>query len=49
MIPLLTFTTHDFRDVMAELLQGHLGAGALSTVFPGFSLDPRRYRGILSA
>ena len=39
--------TTDFRDVIAELLQGHLGAGSLSTVFPGFSLDPARYRKIL--
>lgn len=39
--------TTDFRDVISELLQGHLGASRLEAVFPGYAIDARRYRGLL--
>jgi len=40
-------TTTDFRDVFAEVVAGHLGAGRLERVFPAYSVDAGRYRGVL--
>ena len=39
--------TTDSRDVLAEILQRHLAVRDLARVFPGFSLDPQRFVGIL--
>ena len=39
--------TTDFRDLFAELLARHLGADDLSVVFPGFTVDPRRFPGAI--
>ena len=39
--------TTDFRDVFGEVARRHLRAGALDRVFPGYSLDPGRWRGVL--
>ncbi len=41
--------TTDFRDLFAELLTRHLGATALSAIFPGFTADPARFPGAISA
>ena len=39
--------TTDFRSVLGEVLQGHLGAKNLNTVFPGFDNDPRKFPRLL--
>ena len=39
--------TTDFRDVFGEIAQSHLGASRLERVFPGFSVDASRFRGVL--
>jgi uncharacterized protein (DUF1501 family) len=39
--------TTDFRDLFAEVLQGHLGATDLGPVFPGHPLDPSRFPGVM--
>lgn len=41
--------TTDFRDVFAEVVVAHLGAAgpAAARVFPGFRVDPARFRGLL--
>jgi len=39
--------TTDFRDVFAELLDRHLGATNLGAVFPRFTPDPARYKGLI--
>ena len=39
--------TTDFRDVLAELVVRHLECKNPSAVFPGFTVDPRRFTGIL--
>jgi len=41
--------TTDFRDVFGEIVTRHLGANASTAakVFPGYSLDPRKFRGVL--
>ena len=41
--------TTDFRDVFGEVMARHLGADrrTLAAVFPGYSIDPSRFRGIL--
>jgi uncharacterized protein (DUF1501 family) len=41
--------TTDFRDVFAEIVTTHLGASASTAakVFPGHTLDPRRFPGII--
>jgi uncharacterized protein (DUF1501 family) len=41
--------TTDFRDVFGEVVTKHLGADAATTakVFPGYSLEPRKFRGII--
>ena len=41
--------TTDFRDLFAELLGGHLGAGSLEAVFPGHAIEPGRFVGALRA
>jgi len=41
--------TTDFRDLFAELLARHLGARDLSAIFPGFTPDPARSPGAISA
>src|SRR5213594_3779598 len=41
--------TTDFRDLFAELVARHLGARDLSAIFPGFTPDPRRFPGAISA
>ena len=42
----LTLTT-DFRDVLAELLVGHLGCTKPDAIFPKFSVSPTRFQGLL--
>jgi uncharacterized protein (DUF1501 family) len=39
--------TTDFRDVFAEVVSGHLGARKLDAIFPGHTIDPHHYRGVL--
>ena len=39
--------TTDFRSVLGELIQGHLGAKDLKTVFPGFANDPNKFPRLL--
>lgn len=39
--------TTDFRSVLGEIIQGHLGAADLKTVFPGFDNDPRKFPRLL--
>jgi uncharacterized protein (DUF1501 family) len=40
--------TTDFRDVLAEVLVGHLGCEkAAGDLFPGYSIDPARFKGLL--
>ena len=41
--------TTDFRDVFAELAERHLGTRDLAAIFPGYTVDPARYRKILLA
>lgn len=41
--------TTDYRDVLAELSQRHLGARNLDKIFPGYKPDPRRYHGLIRA
>ena len=41
--------TTDFRDLFAELLARHLGATDLSAIFPGYTPDPTRFPGAISA
>src|SRR5437773_555480 len=41
--------TTDFRDLFAELLARHLGATDLSALFPGYTPDPARFPGAISA
>jgi len=41
--------TTDFRDLFAEVLARHLGARDLSAIFPGFTPDPARFPGAISA
>jgi uncharacterized protein (DUF1501 family) len=40
--------TTDFRDVFAEVLVRHLGAGHASKIFPGFTVAPERFKGFLA-
>ncbi len=42
----LTVTT-DFRDLFAEVLVGHLGTTELSSVFPGYTSDVKRWVGAM--
>ena len=39
--------TTDFRDVLSELVAGHLGNKSLAGVFPGYTGGPRNFRGLL--
>ena len=39
--------TTDYRTVLSEVLSKHLGAGNLSSVFPGFEQNPNKYLGFL--
>ena len=39
--------TTDFRDVFAELAQGHLRATNLATIFPGYQVNPANFKGLL--
>jgi uncharacterized protein (DUF1501 family) len=41
--------TTDFRDVFGEVVTTHLGANAATAakVFPGYAIEPRKFRGIL--
>jgi uncharacterized protein (DUF1501 family) len=39
--------TTDFRDLFAELLARHMGAGSLTGVFPGFEVNPSRFPGAI--
>lgn len=37
--------TTDFRDVFGEIAKNHLGNGNLRTIFPGYAIDPLRFKG----
>jgi uncharacterized protein (DUF1501 family) len=39
--------TTDFRDVFGEIAARHLGNTNLTTVFPGYNMNPRNFRGLL--
>jgi uncharacterized protein (DUF1501 family) len=39
--------TTDFRSVLGEILQKHLGVRDLAPVFPGFDNNPRRFTGLI--
>ncbi|MGQ0735667.1 MAG: DUF1501 domain-containing protein [Acidobacteriota bacterium] len=39
--------TTDFRDVLGELLVGHLGCEKPDAVFPQYAIDPKRFIGIV--
>lgn len=39
--------TTDFRDVLGELVSGHLGNGQLAAVFPGYETSASKFRGVL--
>jgi uncharacterized protein (DUF1501 family) len=39
--------TTDFRDVFAEVITGHMGAEHTSTVFPDFTLDKSKFKGLM--
>ena len=39
--------TTDFRDVLAELLVRHLGCEKPAAIFPKFSIDPARFKGLV--
>jgi len=41
--------TTDFRDVFGEIVTTHLGADASTSakVFPGYSIDRKKFRGLL--
>jgi len=41
--------TTDFRSVLGEVIQRHLGSQDLHTVFPGFDNDPRKFVGLVRA
>jgi len=41
--------TTDFRYVLGEVIERHLGSKDLKTVFPGFDNDPRKFPGVLRA
>ena len=44
----LTLTT-DFRSVLGEVIQQHLGTQQLNAVFPGFENDPRKFPKLIKA
>jgi uncharacterized protein (DUF1501 family) len=39
--------TTDFRSVVGEVLSKHIGVKELSTVFPGFDNNPRKFTGLI--
>jgi uncharacterized protein (DUF1501 family) len=39
--------TTDFRDVFAEIAQKHLGNNNLKSIFPGYQIDSKKFRGII--
>lgn len=39
--------TTDFRDVFGEVAMKHLGNRKLETVFPGYSITPKQFKGFL--
>src|SRR5271170_2873168 len=41
--------TTDYRSVLGEIINKHLGDRELSTVFPGFANDPRQFLGLVKA
>jgi len=41
--------TTDFRDVLGELVTTHLGNRDLREVFPEYSVNPKKFRGLVSA
>jgi len=41
--------TTDFRSVIGEILQKHIGVRDLAPVFPGFDNNPRKYPGLIKA
>lgn len=38
--------TTDFRNVFAEIASRHLGSGDLKSVFPGYTVDQSKFRGL---
>jgi uncharacterized protein (DUF1501 family) len=40
--------TTDFRNLFGEVAARHLGVPAQAQIFPGFTLDPTRYPGVLA-
>ena len=38
--------TTDFRDVLSELVENQLGGRNLQAVFPGYAVDPQKFRGL---
>ena len=42
----LAYTT-DFRNLLAEVLTGHLGAPDVERVFPGFAVDRKEFQGLI--
>jgi uncharacterized protein (DUF1501 family) len=41
--------TTDFRDLFGEVLARHLGATNLSDVFPGYTVNPATFPGVMRA
>jgi len=41
--------TTDFRSVLGEIIESHLGAKDLKAVFPGFDNDPRKFPHLMKA
>ena len=41
--------TTDFRAVIGEILEKHMGVRDLGPVFPGFENNPRKYTGLIKA
>jgi len=39
--------TTDFRNLFAEVAVGHLGVAATAPLFPGFTMNPLRYPGVV--
>ena len=41
--------TTDFRSVLGEILENHIGVKELKAVFPGFDNNPRKFPGLIRA
>ena len=41
--------TTDFRDVLGELVERHIGNRKVDAVFPGYAVSAAKYRGLISA